>query len=206
MRPSHTCFLCLCVIKASTMNQELRRSQLGNMSYGAAWIRFARRRRRRRRTPRVFVPATSSESNDNKTIQYTRGYQLICRGCIDTEDNAPRDVLIAPERNGLHWTFALAVHLFRYLHMFFRRMPPCRHGRHRIVSWRINFRCEICNYQTQSLSRFVQHIMLSPTNHSIGIPEGVNVFNHRIQGKGRAGNAFGDASESDDDFVYDPNN
>ena len=187
------------------MPRELRRSQLGNMSYGRGWIRFAGHRRRRRRTPRVFVPATSSESNDNKTIQYTPGHQLICRGCIDREDNVPRDVLIAPESNGLDWTFALALHLFRYLHMFFRRMPPCRYGRHRIVSWRINFRCEICNYQTQSLSRFVLHIMLSPTNHRIGVPASVNVLTARIQGQGRVDNAFGDASDSDDSIVYDPN-
>ena len=62
---------------------ELPRSRLETMSYGAGWIRFARRRRRhQRRTPRVYVPATSQESNDNKTIEYAHHHRLICRNCV----------------------------------------------------------------------------------------------------------------------------
>ena len=46
--------------------------------------------------------------------------------------------------------------------------------------------------------------MMSPTNHTIGIPDGVDVFQTRRQGQGRAGNAFGDATEDEEDFDYNP--
>ena len=54
--------------------------------------------------------------------------------------------------------------------------------------------------------RFVLHIMLSPTNHRIGIPAGVNILTARVQDQARTGNAFGDASDSDESIVYDPDN
>ena len=184
---------------------ELPRSRLATMSYGDGWVLFARRRHRhRRRTPRVYAPATSQESNDNKTIEYTHNHRLICRNCVECRDNAARDVVIAPEDHGIHWPHALSFHLFRYRHSNFRWLPPCRPGRDRVVNWRMNFRCEPCNYDTQSLNNFVEHIMMSPTNHTIGIPEGVDVFQTRRQGQGRAGNAFGDATEDEEDFEYNP--
>ena len=51
----------------------------------------------------MLVPATRSDSNDNKTIHYTAAHEIICRGCIDRDNNVPLDVLIAPENNGLDW-------------------------------------------------------------------------------------------------------
>ena len=175
------------------------------MSYGRAWNRF-RRHCHVEGIPRVLVPATRSDCNDNKTIHYTTDHEIICRGCIDRDNNVPLDVLIAPENNGLDWTFALGIHLIRYAHLSFIRLPPCRSGRDRILFRRINFRCDVCTYRTGSLQRFVLHIMLSPTNHRIGIPAGVNILTARVQDQARTGNAFGDASDSDESLVYDPDN
>ena len=87
-------------------------------------------------TPRVFAPAVSQESNDNKTIEYNRDHKLICRNCVEGRENAARDVLIAPGEHGIHWPHALTFHLVRYRHTHFRWMPPCRPGRHRAVYYR----------------------------------------------------------------------
>ena len=185
--------------------RELPRSRLAIMSYGDGWVLFARRRHRhRRRTPRVYAPATSQESNDNKTIEYTHDHRLICRNCVETENNAPRDVVIAPEQHGIHWPHALSFHLFRYRHSNFRWMPPCRPGRHRAVYYRTNYRCVHCNFSTSSVMTFTEHIMFSPTNHTVGIPDEVDIFQANRQGQGRQGNAFGNATEDEEDFDYNP--
>ena len=83
-------------------------------------------------------------------------------------------------------------------------MPPCRPGRHHVVNWRINFRCEPSNFNTQSLMNFTEHIMMSPTNHTVGIPDEVDIFQANRQGQGRQGNAFGNATEDEEDFDYNP--
>ena len=173
------------------------------MSYPQAWNRF-RRHRRLPGIPCVLVPAILSDSNDNKTIHYTADHEIICRGCIDRDNNVPQDVLIAPESNGIEWSCALGIHLFRYAHLTPLRVPPCRAGRDRIQHRRMNFRCDICTYRTRSLQRFVLHIMLSPTNHTVGIPPEVNILTGEVQDQARAGNAFGDADDSDESIEYDP--
>ena len=175
------------------------------MSYSRAWITF-RRHRTLAGIPRVLVPAIRSDSNDNKTIHYTDGHKIICRGCIDRDNDAPQDVLIAPENNGINWSCALGLHLIRYSHLTPVRVPPCRAGRDRIQFRRINFRCDICAYRTRSLHRFVLHIMLSPTNHTVGIPPDVNILTGRVQEEARTGNAFGDVTDSDESIEYDPDN
>ena len=132
------------------MPRRINRTQIRNMSYSRAWITF-RRHRTLAGIPRVLVPAIRSDSNDNKTIHYTDGHKIICRGCIDRDNNAPQDVLIAPENNGINWSCALGLHLIRYSHLTPVRVPPCRAGRDRIQFRRINFRCDICAYRTRSL-------------------------------------------------------
>ena len=186
--------------------RELPRSRLAIMSYGDGWVLFARRQHRhRRRAPRVYAPATSQESNDNKTIAYTHDHRLICCNCVEGRDNAARDVVIAPEDHGIHWPHALSFHLFRYRHSNFRWMPPCRPGRHRAVYWRTKYRCVPCNFNTSSLMNFTEHIMMSPTNHTVGIPDRVDIFQTNRQGQGRQGNAFGNATEDEEDFDFDYN-
>ena len=115
-------------------------------------------------------------------------------------------MLITLENNGIEWSCALGIHLIRYAHLTPIRVPPCRAGRDRILFRRINFRCDVCTYRTGSLQRFVLHIMLSPTNHTIGIPAGVNILTGRVQEEARTGNAFGDVTDSDESIEYDPDN
>ena len=183
--------------------QELTRTQLALMSFQDGWVLFGRRRLyRRRRTPRVFAPAVSQESNDNKTIEYTRDHQLICRNCVEGRENRARDVLIAPEEHGIHWPHALAFHLVRYRHTYFRWIPPCRPGRHRAVNSRTRYRCVPCNFSTSSVMTFTEHIMFSPTNHTVGIPDQVDIFQTNRQPRGRQGNAFGNATEDEEEFDF----
>ena len=98
------------------MPRRISRTQITNMSYPQAWNKF-RRHRRLPGIPRVLVPAILSDSNDNKTIHYTAAHEIICRGCIDRDNNVPQDVLIAPESNGIEWSCALGIHLIRYAHL-----------------------------------------------------------------------------------------
>ena len=46
--------------------------------------------------------------------------------------------------------------------------------------------------------------MLSPTNHTVGIPPEVDILTGEVQDQARAGNAFGDADDSDESIEYDP--
>ena len=48
--------------------------------------------------------------------------------------------------------------------------------------------------------------MLSPTNHTVGIPPDVNILNGEVQEEARTGNAFGDVTDSDTSIEYDPEN
>ena len=115
-------------------------------------------------------------------------------------------MFIAPENNGINWLCALGIHLIRYAHLTPVRVPPFRAGRDRIQFRRINFRCDICTYRTRSLQGFVLHIMLSPTNHTVGIPPDVNILTGEVQEEARNGNAFGDITDSDTSIEYDPEN
>ena len=48
--------------------------------------------------------------------------------------------------------------------------------------------------------------MLSPTNHTVGIPLAVNILTGEVQDEARTGNAFGDVTNSDTSIEYDPHN
>ena len=52
---------------------------------------------------------------------------------------------------------------------------------------------------------FTGHIMFSPTNHTVGIPDQVDIFQTNRQRGGRQGNAFGNATEDEEDFDFDYN-
>ena len=125
---------------------------------------------------------------------------------MDRENNVPQDVIIAPEGNEMDWSCALGIHLVRYSHITPVNVPPCRPGRDRINFRRINFRCDVCELRTRSLNRFVQHIMLSPTNHTVGNPPDVNILTGEVQEDARLGNTFGDVTDSDTSIEYDPEN
>ena len=109
-------------------------------------------------------------------MEYRRDHTIWCRGC----DNClNQDVQVAPGDEGYSWMHAIVIHLNTHGHSYPDDNEPCKNGRDKWIDGKMSYQCNICNFFSESRTRFCDHIAYGWTQHTVGMAHNAMVPPHR---------------------------
>ena len=86
---------------------------------------------------------------------------------------------VAPGDEGYSWMHAIVIHLNTHGHSYPDDNEPCKNGRDKWIDGDMSYTCNICNFLSESRTRFCDHIAYGWTQHAVGMAHNAMVPPHR---------------------------